>query len=171
MAAMLRAARAGAASSAGQAREVVEAARAASGMADRVQAAVLALMHALAHAADLGDCISLELPGLLGLDAATLCVEATTPPVRGARPLPPGSVERLLGTRDVVFRTDPTDSLAALHGEAARLARYDALVRVPMGVPALLALASRDGQALHGGQGIAAPAFLGRALSAALDRR
>jgi uncharacterized protein YigA (DUF484 family) len=171
MAAMLRAARAGAASSAGQAQAVVEAARAASGMADRVQAAVLALMHAMAHGGDVGDCIGLELPGLLGLDAVTLCSERPQPCLRGERTLPPGTVARLLGARDVVFRAAPADCLPALHGEAARLARHDALVRVPLAdAPALLALASRDGQALHAGQGAAAPAFLGRAVAAALAR-
>jgi uncharacterized protein YigA (DUF484 family) len=171
MAAMLRAARAGAASSAGQAREVVEAARAASGLAGRVQEAVLALLHALVHAADLGDCIGLEWPALLGLDAVTLCVEAAAPACRGARCLPSGTVLRLLGARDVVFRREPQEALAALHGEAARLACHDALVRVPLArAPALLALASRDAQALHGGQGVAAPAFLGRAVAAALER-
>jgi uncharacterized protein YigA (DUF484 family) len=168
MAAMLRAARANAVAMSTQADDVLTASRAAAGMTERVQEAVLALM----HAADPGECITAELPGLLGIDAVTLCVEtsgAAIPP--GSRKLSPDSVMRLLGTRDVVFRAQPGEGAGLLHGEAVRLAQHDALVRVKLpGPPALLALAARDPLALHAGQGAAALAFLGRAVAAALVR-
>jgi uncharacterized protein YigA (DUF484 family) len=156
MAAMLRAARA-------QSSELIGAGRAAAGMAARVQSAVLALM----RAADKLDCIAAELPGLLGVDAAALCVEDTWP---GCHPIPATTVARLLDGRDVVFRQTPQDT-ALLHAEAARLACCDALVRVPgQGPPALLALASRDPPVLDPAQGCGALAFLGRAVAAALGR-
>ena len=167
MAAMLRAARAKATAMSAQADDVLTASRAAAGMATRVQEAVLALM----HASDPAECISAELPGLLGIDAVTLCVESggETPP--GARVLTPGSVLRLLGTRDAVFRAQPGEGAALLHGEAVRLAEHDALVRVKLpGAPALLALAARDPLALHAGQGTGSLAFLGRALAVAMTR-
>ncbi len=156
MAAMLRAART-------QSSEVIDAGRATAGMTGRVHASVLALM----RASDKLDCISTEMPGLLGLDAAALCVEDTW---AGCHSIPAGTVARFLDGRDVVFRETPPDA-ALLHAEAARLARCDALVRVPGNAPAaLLALASRDPRALDPAQGCGALAFLGRAVAAALGR-
>jgi uncharacterized protein len=161
MAAMLRAERA-------HATELVDAGRAAAGMAARVQEAVLALM----RAGDPVECVSAELPGLLGIDAAALCTEGKHP---ACHTLPPDTVGRLLSGRDVTFRSAPRDALTAdaqaLHVEAARLALHDALVRVPgAGAPMLLALASRDARALDPAQGSHALGFLGRALAAALGR-
>jgi uncharacterized protein YigA (DUF484 family) len=176
MAAMLRAERA-------HASELIDAGRAAAGMAGRVQEAVLALM----RAGDPMECVSGELPGLLGIDAAALCTEGLQPEslpsggqVVGGHPaarhapgnhvLPPGTVRRLLDGRDVVFRATASDALM-LHAEAARLALHDALVRVPgAGAPMLLALASRDARALDPAQGSHALGFLGRAVAAALGR-
>jgi hypothetical protein len=156
MAAMLRAERA-------HASELVDAGRAAAGMAGRVQEAVLALI----GATDAAECVSAEFPGLLGIDAAALCVEG---PGAGCHDLPPGTVRRLLDGRDVVFRAGASDAVL-LHVEAARLALQDALVLVPgAGAPMLLALASRDARALDPAQGRHALAFLGRALAAALGR-
>jgi uncharacterized protein YigA (DUF484 family) len=79
-------------------------------------------------------------------------------------------VARLLGSRGVVLRPGDADA-PLLHGEAARLARHEALVRVPgEGPPALLALVSRDAPALDPAQGTGALSFLGRAVAAALGR-
>jgi uncharacterized protein YigA (DUF484 family) len=152
---------------------VIDAGRAAAGMAGRVQTAVLALI----RARDPVDCIVAEMPGLLGLDAIALCIEAlcveaagTEATAPGCHALPPRTVARLLDGRDVVFRDAPSDA-PLLHAEAARLARHDALVRVPgEGPPALLALASRDARALDPAQGAGALGFLGRAVAAALGR-
>lgn len=163
MAAMIRAARADAAAMAERADGVLAAGRAAAGLACRVQEAVLALM----RAADTLDCIASELPGILAIDAASLCVEAE---LAGARTVPSGTVAALLGGRDVQFRDAPEDAVL-LHAEAAKLARYDALVRVPgEGPAALLALSTRDRAALDPAQGGGGLAFLGRAVAAALGR-
>jgi uncharacterized protein YigA (DUF484 family) len=159
MDAMLSAERTHAAALARRADGVLSAGRASAGMTLRVQAAVLALM----RAADPADCVAQELPGLLAVDAARLSVEA------GDRPLPPGLVATVLGHRDVVFRSAPPRS-ALLHGEAAALARCDALVRVPGEIPMLLALAARDPASLDPSQGSGPLAFLGRAIAAALGR-
>lgn len=166
MAAMLRAERA-------HASALIDAGRAAAGMAGRVQEAVLALM----RAADPAECVSAELPGLLGIDACALCSEDVRP---GCHVLPANTVRRLLDGRDVVFRAVVLDArmgdaqmadAVLLHAEAARLALHDALVRVPgAGAPMLLALASRDARALDPAQGSHALGFLGRAVAAALER-
>jgi uncharacterized protein YigA (DUF484 family) len=164
MAAMLAAARAEAAAMTAQAELVLQTIRAAAGLAERVQAAVLALI----AAADPVECATHALPGLLGLDAAGLCAEAALP---GMREIPPGTVARLLDGREAACRTAPPDA-PLLHAEAAELARQDALVLVPWsGPPTLLALASREADATPFERGHSALGFLGRAIGAALDRR
>ena len=158
MAAMLRVERA-------RTHLLLAAGRAAAGIAFRVQDAVLALL----RSADPADCVTGELPGILAVDGAQLCVEAERP---GTRLLPDGTVARLLGGRAVLFRDAPGDDDARLlHGEAAGLARRDALVQVPgEGPPALVALCVRNESGLDPAQGAGALAFLGRAVAAALGR-
>jgi uncharacterized protein YigA (DUF484 family) len=164
MAAMLHAERAHAAAMAERADGVLAAGRAAAGLAARVQEAVLALL----QASDAVECIGAELPALLGIDAAALCIESDR--VAGARPLPAGTVARLLGSRTLDFRDDSEDA-RLLHGEAAGLACRAALVRVGgNGPPALLALAAREATALDPSQGTGALNFLGRAVAASLGR-
>jgi tRNA G37 N-methylase TrmD len=137
-----------------QSDSVLAAGRAATGFSARVQEAVLALV----RTTDPAECVVTELPALLGIDAITLCLQDM---------LPSGTVARLLGQREAVYREAPTDTLL-LHGAAASLARVDALVRLTSG--ALLALASRDRARLHAGQGVPSLVFLGQAVSAALER-
>jgi len=163
MAAMLRAERQHAAAMAERADDVLAAGRAAAGLTARVQEAVLVLVRTDNPA----ECIAAELPALLAVDAAALCAEGELP---GARPLPTGSVERLLGTRAVLFREAGAEA-PLLHAEAAGLARYDALLRIPgEGPAALLALSARDPWTLDPAQGAGALTFLGRAVAAALGR-
>lgn len=168
MAAMIAAERTHAAAMAERAEDVLACGRAAAGLAERVQEAVLALM----RATDAAECVAVEIPGLLGLDAAALCMEADA---AGLRPLPSGTVARLLEGRDVVCRSRADETATGdgrmLHAEGVYLARQEALVRVPgEGPPALLALAARDAPMLHPGQGTSALAFLGRAVAVALGR-
>lgn len=163
MAAMVNVERAHAAAMAERADGVLAAGRAAAGLSGRVQEAVLALL----RSGDPVDCVSGELAGILGVDAAHLCAEALLP---GVRPLPLGTVERLLGGRQVLFRDTATDA-RLLHAEAAGLAGHDVLVLVPgEGAAALLALLARDDGALDPTQGSGALAFLGRAIAAAWGR-
>ncbi len=160
MAEMLARERAHAQAECARADSVLAAGRAAAGLATRVQDAVLALI----RAPDPAEFVRTDLPALLAVDAACLCADFGHP---GTRLLPAGTVDRLLGHREVAFREHPTDA-ALLHGSAAPLARVDALVRA--GAGSLLALASRDRSRLHPGQGVRSLAFLGRALSAACER-
>ena len=163
MAAMLTAERAYAGAMAERADDVLAAGRAAAGLALRVQEAVLALIRADNPA----ECVTGEFPALLAVDAAALCMESYMP---GTRTLPPGHVSRLMGHRPVVFRPGGDDALL-LHGEAARLAQFEALLRVPgEGPPALIALVARDGATLDPTQGAGPLAFLARAVAAALGR-
>jgi hypothetical protein len=162
MAAMVRSGRAHAAAMAERADGVLAAGRAAAGMTARVHEAVLALI----GAEDVAECVAIAFPALLAVDSAALCLEA---PLPGARKLPPGTVARLLDGRAVAHRSDADDT-GLLHGEAAALARHDALVRIPGEPAALLALSAREHWTLDPAQGAGALAFLGRALAAALGR-
>jgi uncharacterized protein YigA (DUF484 family) len=163
MAAMLTAERAHAATLSKRADDVLSARRAGAGLTARIQEAVLALI----SSQDPLDWVTQDLPSLLGLDAASLCMERTT--LSGARSLATGDVARLLGPRAVLVREQPTEK-NLLHGEAAALASIDALIRVPLRTPALLAIASRKCAALHPRQGEAALAYLGRAIAATMLR-
>ena len=163
MAAMVRAERAHAAAMAERADNVLAAGRAAAGLAARVQEAVLALL----RSADPVDCVSHEMPGILGRRCGASVPGSAAP---GRPRAAVGAVARLLEGRQVLFRDVATDA-RLLHAEAAGLAGHDALALVPgEGPPALLALLARDPWALDPGQGAGALAFLGRAVAAALGR-
>jgi uncharacterized protein len=160
MAAMVSLERARAAAMAGRADDVLAAGRAAAGLTGRVQEAVLALL----RSDDPVDCVTGEMPGILGVDAIHLCAEALLP---GVRTLPIGTVGRLLEGRQVLFREVATDT-RLLHAEAAGLAGHDVLVMIPGDGPAaLLALISREKGVVDPAQGTGALAFLGRAIGAA----
>jgi len=163
MAAMVRAERAHATAMEERADDVLAAGRASAGMASRVQEAVLALL----RAADPLDCVTGEIPSILGVDSAHLCIEAIMP---NTLPLPSGTVARLLDGRQVLFRDSVTEG-RRLHAEAAGLAGHDALVLVPAhGPPALLALLARDRLVLDPVRGAGALSFLGRAIAASMGR-
>lgn len=136
--------------------------RAADGFTQRVQDAVLALL----RAPDTLWCLHHDVPALIRVEGARLCVEHK---VEGAYLVPPGTVQAVLGQRCAVVRDAQLNP--GLHGEAAPLARQEALVRVPLGAgPALLALASREPDGLEGA-GTQALGFLGQAVAAVLETR
>jgi uncharacterized protein len=164
MAAMLEAARA-------QTSRLLAVGRVAQSLAGRVEQAVLALVRASDPVATLAG----ELPVLLGVDAVSLCVEAE---IAGAQALPPGTIGRLLGREEVRLMANPAGDrggnraeMALLHGEAAALARHEALVRLPgTAVPGLLALACRDPFATPASAAHGPLMLLARATAAALER-
>ena len=162
MSAMVRVERAHAAALRDRAAEVLTAGRAAAAVAERVHEAALALI----AAADTAECVTNELPHLLGIDAAALCCETFRP---RWRTLPPGAVAMLMRGRGVISRDRPADAVV-LHAEAALLAERDVLVRLAGPVPALLALVSRDPAALPALQATAAFTFLGRVVGTLVGR-
>jgi uncharacterized protein YigA (DUF484 family) len=162
MTAMVRVERAHAAALRDRAAEVLNAGRAAAAVAERVHEAVLALI----AAPDTAECVTNELPHLLGIDAAALCCETFRP---RWRTLPPGAVAMLMRGRAVISRDRPADAVV-LHAEAALLAERDVLVRLPGLVPSLLALVSRDPAALPALQATAAFTFLGRVVATLVGR-
>lgn len=154
-------------------RDALEAGRAGAGLSVRIRLAVLALM----RAQDVMEAITQEVPALLGVETCSLCAEPGTGGdflalPAGVRPLPAGTVQRLIGRgRDAVVRSQPSETVM-LHAEAAPLVRRDALARVSLasGPPTLIALGAREPGALPVRQSVAVLAFLGRAVGAALSR-
>ena len=139
--------------------------RAGLGLAARVGEAVLALM----RAPDPLECVTHELPALLGVDSCHVGCESRAR--RNVVRLPAGTLGQLLPPgRDAVVRVWPLQ-VEILHREAAPLVRRDALARVPApgGQPMLLAIGARDPEALPT-TGAESLAFLGRAVGAALAR-
>jgi uncharacterized protein YigA (DUF484 family) len=157
MDAMLRAARGHAAEMEAKSDAILSAGRAAAAISERVQTAILAML----AAPDPVEYVAESLPGLLGVDAASLACEWPRP---RWRTLPPGAIKTMLRNRTVVFRDRPADA-ALLHAEAALLAERDILILLPGEQPALLALVSRDAALLPASQGLQALAFLGRVLA------
>ncbi len=137
--------------------------RAAAGMASRVQEAVLALL----RASDPVDCVTGEIPSILAVDSAHLCIEALMP---GTLPLPEGTVTRLQRGRQVLFRDTVTDA-RRLHAEVpAPPGTTRWCWASAHGPPALLALLARDRTVLDPVRGAGALSFLGRAIAAAMGR-
>jgi uncharacterized protein len=152
--------------------EAVQDGRAGAGLITRVRLAVLALM----RARDIAECVAQELPPMLRVDSATLLIEPRDPRLGrlppGLRPMPAGTVARLLGNgRDARVRSPVTDA-ELLHGEAAGLVVRDALAKVPLGcgTPCLIAIGAREVAALPLRQSSQTLAFLGRVVGAALGR-
>jgi len=172
MAAMVAAERARLRAYEAELREALETGRAGAGLIIRVRLAVLALM----RARDVADSVAQELPPLLRVESATLLLEPRAPGLGRAlpplRPIPAGTVARLVGHgRDARVRGEITDA-PVLHGEAAPLVVRDALVKVPLwcGTPCLLALGAREAAGLPLRQSAQTLGFLGRVVAAALTR-
>jgi uncharacterized protein YigA (DUF484 family) len=172
MAAMIAAERARLRAHEAELQQAVQDGRAGAGLIARVRLAVLALM----RARDIADCVAQEVPPLLRVDSATLLIEPGRPGLgrmaAGLRPMPAGTVARLLGHgRDARVRSAITDA-ELLHGEAAGLVARDALAKVPLwcDTPCLIAIGAREAAALPLRQSGQTLAFLGRVVGAALAR-
>jgi len=137
----------------------------------RIHRAVLALMAASSFE-HLIQAVTIDLPVFLGLDVASLCIEATaSPPPRcetpGVRVIDPGAVDRVLGTARDMLLSGTARADKAIFGSAARLVRSEALLRLrfsPAAPAGLLALGSRKENRFHPGQGTELLGFLARAI-------
>lgn len=144
----------------------------------RTHDAVLAVLDA-PSLADLALAVIDELPGLLDVDAITLCFETGRTAVRelavpGVRRLPEGAVDRVLGEpgrETLLCAGAPGD--AGVFDVAAGLVRSFALVRLHACgrcPPGLLALGSRDERAFQPGQGVDLLSFLARVIEHGVRR-
>jgi uncharacterized protein YigA (DUF484 family) len=144
----------------------------------RTHAAVIAILGAddlerLVHV------ICFDLPLLLDIDAASLCLEAGKNDFQSLeetdiRWVSDGTVNKVLGgAKEFVNLIEHTKDDGAIFGEAAGLVKSAALGRLQpsFGIPnGLLALGSRHRGAFHGGQGTDLLLFLTRVLELTLNR-
>ena len=151
-----------------QQRELVVTTRANLNCQNRIHAAVLFLLDArsLEH---LIQTITTDLAVLLDLDVAGLVVESNGhdhPHVHrsGVRVVEPGTVDRWLGTRDVVLLAD-TRGAEEIFGPGAGLVRSQALIRLQVShetPEGILAFGSRQPDMFHDGQATELVGFLAR---------
>ncbi|HCP01692.1 MAG TPA: DUF484 domain-containing protein [Rhodospirillaceae bacterium] len=141
-----------------QSSDLIDASRSNLQSQNRIHAAVVALLKArsLDH---LIEILTIDLVGLLHVDAAALCLEGSTvAPAnnQGVRVVPVGTIERIFDTTRAVALRDNIEGDRRLYGEAAGLVQSEALLRLTVrdGAPiALLALGCRDPSRFHDGQG------------------
>ena len=144
----------------------------------RTHAAVIAILGAddlerLIHV------VFFDLPILLDIDAASLCLETNKEKFKeleetNIRWVSRGTVNKVLGgASEFVQLIEHTKDDGAVFGEAAGLVKSAALGRLQpgFGIPnGLLALGSRNKGAFHGGQGTDLLIFLTRVLELTLNR-
>lgn len=145
----------------------------------RTHASVIAILGA-DDFARLIHVICFDLPLLLDIDAASLCLETgkrknfQNLDDTNIRWIPYGTVNKVLGgTNEFVQLIEHTKDDGAIFGEAAGLVKSAALGRLQPGFGSpngLLALGSRNKGAFHGGQGTDLLIFLTRVLELTLHR-
>ncbi len=125
---------------------------------NRIHAAVVELLKArsLDH---LIEILTIDLVGLLHVDAAVLCLEggSVAPTInQGVRIVPTGTIDRIVNVSRAVTLHDDIEGDCRIYGEAVGLVRSEALLRLTVREDApiaLLALGSRDPSRFHAGQG------------------
>lgn len=151
-----------------QQRELIGTSRANLNSQNRIHAAVLFLLDAQSFE-QLIQTITTDLAVLLDLDVACLIVESNgqdIPHVQtsGVRVVEPGTVDRWLGTADVVLNADIQGS-PDIYGPGAGLVRSEALIRLQVSSETpegMLAFGSREPDTFHTGQGTELVGFLAR---------
>lgn len=148
-----------------QCSDLIDASRSNLQSQNRIHAAVVSLLKArsLDH---LIEILTIDLVGLLHVDAAALCLEGgIVAPAnnQGVRVVPVGTIETIVDISRAVTLREDIEGDRRLYGEAAGLVRSEALLRLtvrPDAPVALLALGSRDPTRFHSGQGSELLVFL-----------
>jgi uncharacterized protein YigA (DUF484 family) len=136
----------------------------------QIHSAVLALLEARTFEHSI-EVIAKDFVRHLEVDTVAIAIEAAVPTnakrARGVRMIETGTVERLIGKREIVLR-DEVEAEGLLYGRAAGAIRSDALLRLALGPLAphgLLALGSRVPRRFHAGQGTELLCFLARVVA------
>lgn len=150
-------------------RELVATTRANLNSQSRIHECVVAMLSA--NAPDqLIQTITTDFAVLLDLDVVTVCIEANPAnpaalPARGIQVVPPGTVDRIMGSGRHVLLRSFVEGEPEIYGGGAPLVASDALARIavaPKGPPGLLAFGSRQGGKFEAGQAVELLAFLAR---------
>lgn len=158
------------------ARELAQNGRANLSAQNRVHGAVMALLEAADTPRRLMHTVRADLPLMLGLDLVMPILESPDwhrEAVQGMKPVPPGTVNGLLGQgRDLCLLADCA-GLPMLFDAAAGPVRSQLLIRLELGPgapDAMLAFAARQPGTFHPGQATDLMQFLARVLARLLRR-
>jgi len=152
-----------------QSSELIDASRANLQSQNRVHAAVIAILSArsLDHMIEI---LTIDLAGLLNVDAVALCLEGgmvTPTSAQGLRVVPVGTIDKILDVSRTVSLRENVEGDRRIYGEAAGLVRSEAMLRLSVREDApcaLLAMGSREPDRFHTGQGSELLTFLARIL-------
>ncbi len=152
-----------------QSSELIDASRANLQSQNRVHAAVIAILSArsLDHMIEI---LTIDLAGLLNVDAVALCLEGgmvTPTSAQGLRVVPVGTIDKILDESRTVSLRENVEGDRRIYGEAAGLVRSEAMLRLSVREDApcaLLAMGSREPDRFHTGQGSELLTFLARIL-------
>ncbi len=151
-------------------REIVENARSNMNNQQRIHAAVLRLLEAYSFD-EFIQCITTDLANLLNVDISVLVVESEEKDIphihqNGIRILPPGTVDKWMGDKNVLLQ-DNISGIEAIYGGGATLVASQILLRVDISMntpPAILAFGSRDPNMFQDGQATDQILFLARVI-------
>jgi uncharacterized protein YigA (DUF484 family) len=152
-----------------QSSELIDASRVNLQSQKRVHAAVIAILSArsLDHMIEI---LTIDLAGLLNVDAVALCLEGgmvTPTSAQGLRVVPVGTIDKILDVSRTVSLRENVEGDRRIYGEAAGLVRSEAMLRLSVREDApcaLLAMGSREPDRFHTGQGSELLTFLARIL-------
>jgi uncharacterized protein YigA (DUF484 family) len=152
-----------------QSSELIDASRANLQSQNRVHAAVIAILSArsLDHMIEI---LTIDLAGLLNVDAVALCLEGgmvTPTSAQGLRVVPVGTIDKILDVSRTVSLRENVEGDRRIYGEVAGLVRSEAMLRLSVREDApcaLLAMGSREPDRFHTGQGSELLTFLARIL-------
>lgn len=151
-------------------KEIVATSRANMNNQHRVHKAVLLLLEA-AHFDDFIRTITMDLATILDVDIAVLVVESNGDEIphvhtSGIRVIPPGTVDKWMGGKNVLLQ-DNISGIEAIYGGGATLVKSQILLRVDISMdtpPAILAFGSRNADMFQEGQATDQVLFLARVI-------
>jgi uncharacterized protein YigA (DUF484 family) len=158
----------------GQQRALIATSRSNLSSQARVHQAVLAIISATSFE-QLLQVVTTDLAAMLDVDVVTIGVESPAGnhvrmPLHGIQLLRPGTVDAILGEKDVLLSADVHGD-PGLFGSGAGLVRSQALLRISVSEHAplgLLCIGTRKADKFHAGQGTELLSFLARSLEATL---
>jgi uncharacterized protein YigA (DUF484 family) len=151
-------------------RELVENSRANMNNQQRVHKAVLRLLEAN-NFEDFIQSITMDLATILDVDIAVFIVESNGGEIphihtSGIRIIPPGTVDKWMGGKNVMLQEN-ISGIEAIYGGGAALVKSQILLRVDISMdtpPAILAFGSRDADMFQEGQATDQILFLARVI-------
>ncbi len=149
-------------------REIVETARSNMNNQQRIHNVILRILEARSFE-EFIDFITVDLSSMLDTDISVMVVESSGHDIprihtSGIRIVPPGTIDKWMGTKNVLLQ-DNIMGIEAMYGGAYTLVASQALLRIDISMdtpPAILAFGSRDSNMFMEGQATDQVDFLAR---------